>query len=101
MYNLNFREKSISLIAIMEIMSDENYNKCLSCRFCFHKNDDWTCYFTGIDNGPDGTCARYRPGICESCGFYTNEDGKEMCNMSSREAIGIDVCSMYDPRYSR
>jgi hypothetical protein len=101
MYDLTSREICIFFIAITYTMSDENYNKCKSCRFCVHTNDDWVCYFTSVDNGPDGTCVRYRPGICESCGFYTVEDCKERCNMSSREAIGIDVCSMYDPRYSR
>ncbi len=85
----------------MGIMSDENYKKCMSCRFCVHKGDDWTCYFTGVDGGMNGTCDRYRPGICESCSFYIIKDDKEMCNMSSRETIGIDVCSMYDPNYSR
>ena len=81
-------------------MSDKDYNKCRSCRFCAHAGNRWNCHFTGEDNGPDGTCSRYRPGICEVCNFYRMENGKEICNLNSGETFGLDVCPMYDPGYS-
>lgn len=81
-------------------MSDESYKKCRTCRFCDHADSKWICRFTGENNDPDGTCNKYRPGICETCNSYYIEDGKEMCGMNSRETFGLDVCSMYDPGYS-
>ncbi len=81
-------------------MSDESYSKCRTCRFCAHADSGWICHFTGEDNGADGTCNRYRPGICESCNFYHAENGKEMCGLNSLETFGLDVCTMYDPGYS-
>ncbi len=80
-------------------MSDENYKKCKSCRFCIHSESSWICHFTGGDSGPEGTCARYRPGICESCVYYSADGGKEMCGALSRETMGLDVCSLYEPHY--
>lgn len=62
--------------------------------------DKWICHFTKESNGPDDTCVKYKPGMCESCSFYRVESGKEICNMNSHEIFGLDVCSMYDPGYS-
>ncbi|HKM09855.1 MAG TPA: hypothetical protein VJX93_05170 [Candidatus Methanomethylophilaceae archaeon] len=82
-------------------MSDEDYNKCRSCRFCLHEGDKWVCYFTGESNVPDHTCMKYRPGMCESCSFYLIEGDKETCNMNFKEIFGLDVCLNYDPGCSK
>lgn len=80
-------------------MTDDSYKRCKSCRFCIRSDSIWKCHFTGMDSGPEGTCARYRPGICESCNYYSITDGKEFCNATSRETICFDVCSLYEPDF--
>ncbi|MGI5964993.1 MAG: hypothetical protein ACOX8L_03985 [Candidatus Methanomethylophilaceae archaeon] len=78
-------------------MTNENYGKCKTCRFCIRSGDVWKCVFTGSDSGPEGSCGRFRPGICESCSFYSVKDGREYCGAFSKETYALDVCSFYDP----
>ena len=74
-------------------MTNENYQKCKTCRFCRHSDDMWVCLPESRSTGPEDSCGRYRPGCCENCISYT----KGVCTRTGAEMFSLDVCSDYDP----
>ncbi len=74
-------------------MTNENYRKCRTCRFCRHDRDMWVCIPTSTQTGYDGSCDRYRPGCCENCNSYS----KGVCAKTGNGTFSLDVCSDYDP----
>ncbi|MDR3282953.1 MAG: hypothetical protein LBS92_05015 [Candidatus Methanoplasma sp.] len=83
-------------------MTNEDYRKCKTCRFCIHSSDIWACSLTSSSMGGDGTCARYRPGCCENCSHIILGSGS-VCSVTGTETDILSVCSSYDPcgRHSR
>jgi hypothetical protein len=78
-------------------MSNINYKKCRTCRFCIHSGDDWVCFPEGVPTHNDNTCERYRPGSCENCSFVEMSKGKVLCRNTGEETDILNVCSDYDP----
>ena len=76
-------------------MSNENYQKCKTCRFCHHEGNLWFCTLDDRMTQMMSTCGRYRPGSCENCSKF--ERGSEMCLLSGMVTDGLDVCSDFDP----
>ena len=74
-------------------MTNENYQKCKTCRFCRHSDAMWVCIPESKPTGPEDTCGRYRPGCCENCISYS----KGICTRTGAEMFSLDVCSDYDP----
>lgn len=74
-------------------MTNENYQKCRTCRFCRHSDDSWVCLPEGMTTEPGSSCGRYRPGCCENCTSYN--DG--ICRRTGEGMFSLDVCSDYDP----
>jgi hypothetical protein len=78
-------------------MTNENYNKCRTCRFCIHSGNDWVCSLKSIPTDNDGSCERYRPGSCENCNRLRMFDRKAKCTVTGEETDILSVCSDYDP----
>ncbi|AIZ56234.1 hypothetical protein Mpt1_c03380 [Candidatus Methanoplasma termitum] len=78
-------------------MSNENYQKCRTCRFCIHSRDSWVCSLRGSPTHDDGTCERYRPGSCENCNNIILTKSKAVCRVTVEETDVLNVCSDYDP----
>lgn len=74
-------------------MTNENYRKCRTCRFCRHADGMWVCTPDSVPTDLDGTCGRYRPGCCENCLSFS----KGICLRTGSEVFDLDVCSDYDP----
>ncbi|MFA6805116.1 MAG: hypothetical protein WCQ23_04805 [Candidatus Methanomethylophilaceae archaeon] len=82
-------------------MSDPNYRKCKTCRFCIHSEDLWVCTFTEGKVDMEGTCARYRPGSCENCHNFRADGNSAVCALTGDETDAINVCVSYDPNGRR
>ncbi|MCL1979065.1 MAG: hypothetical protein FWG60_02775 [Methanomassiliicoccaceae archaeon] len=78
-------------------MTNENYQKCRTCRFCIHSGDDWVCLLKGLPTLFNNTCERYRPGSCENCSRLRMSDGDAFCSITGEETYILSVCSDYDP----
>ncbi|MCL2148140.1 MAG: hypothetical protein FWH47_02250 [Methanomassiliicoccaceae archaeon] len=78
-------------------MTNEDYMKCRTCRFCIHSQGDWVCSAEGRPTASGGTCGRYRPGSCENCNSLVSSGGKTLCGATGEEAYVLSVCSLYDP----
>jgi len=78
-------------------MSNQDYQKCRTCRFCIHSGDDWVCSLKGLPTDNDNSCERYRPGSCENCKNLFFAEGKSKCGISEEETDTLSVCSDYDP----
>ena len=74
-------------------MTNENYRKCRTCRFCRHADGMWVCIPEERGTDDDSTCGRYRPGCCENCNHYSSG----VCSRTGSEVFSLDVCSDYDP----
>ena len=74
-------------------MTNENYRKCRTCRFCRHADGMWVCIPEERVTDDDSTCGRYRPGCCENCNHYSSG----VCSRTGSEVFSLDVCSDYDP----
>jgi len=81
---------------ISETMTNENYHRCKTCRFCKHDGDSWTCIAESRPTEPESDCGRYRPGCCENCNMFS----KDMCTKDGSERFELDVCTEYDPKGS-
>ncbi|MCL1811203.1 MAG: hypothetical protein FWG41_03165 [Methanomassiliicoccaceae archaeon] len=82
-------------------MTNENYQKCRTCRFCIHSGEDWVCLLKSIPTHGGGTCERYRPGSCENCSRLIMADGNAQCGATGEETHILSVCSDYDPSGKR
>ena len=78
-------------------MTNENYRRCRTCRFCIHSGDIWVCSLRSTPTDNDGTCERYRPGSCENCNNLRMSDGDVRCSVTGEETDTLNVCSDYDP----
>jgi len=78
-------------------MTNADYHKCRTCRFCIHSGDSWVCSLTSMPTGSDGSCERYRPGSCENCSRLRISDGNAKCGATGEETYILSVCSLYDP----
>ncbi|MCL2032147.1 MAG: hypothetical protein FWG96_02615 [Methanomassiliicoccaceae archaeon] len=78
-------------------MTNENYQKCRTCRFCIHSGDDWVCSLRSMPTSSGGSCERYRPGSCENCNHLIMSGGNARCGFTGEEAYILSVCSDYDP----
>ncbi|MDR2698571.1 MAG: hypothetical protein LBB30_02695 [Candidatus Methanoplasma sp.] len=78
-------------------MTNADYHKCRTCRFCIHSGNDWVCSLRSVtvDNG--GSCERYRPGSCENCSRLRTHGANTICGATGEEADILSVCSDYDP----
>ena len=74
-------------------MTNENYRRCRTCRFCRHDGDVWLCVPEDRPTEDGSTCGRYRPGCCENYNSYSGGT----CARTGSEVFGLDVCSDYDP----
>ena len=78
-------------------MTNINYMKCRTCRFCVHIEEKWKCSLTRMPTGSGETCARYRPGSCENCSYARITDNAPLCSLRKDETDTLSVCSEYDP----
>lgn len=78
-------------------MTDENYGKCKTCRFCMHSKGIWICTINECKVDMDDTCNRYRPGSCENCGYLSIGSESFSCKLTGNEVDTLDVCTEYDP----
>jgi len=78
-------------------MSNINYKKCRTCRFCIHSGEDWVCFLESVPTHSDNSCDRYRPGSCENCNHLDISKGIAICRVSGEETDTLNVCSYYDP----
>ncbi len=78
-------------------MSNENYQKCRTCRFCIHSEGSWVCLLKGIPTDSGSSCERYRPGSCENCNNLKTAGGRTLCMITGEETYILSVCSDYDP----
>lgn len=78
-------------------MTNENYGKCKTCRFCTHSGEIWLCTMKDENRNSDDSCERYRPGCCENCTCLYVAEGITYCNIDDSEKDTIDVCPEYDP----
>ena len=74
-------------------MTNENYHKCRSCKYCKHEGDQWTCLLDRVSTTDDTSCDRYRPGSCECCGFYDHG----VCSRTGEDVLEFEVCPDFDP----
>lgn len=82
-------------------MTNENYRKCRTCRFCIHSGNDWVCSLESTPADSGGSCGRYRPGSCENCNHLRMSEGCAVCGLSGGETDTLSVCSDYDPSGKR
>lgn len=75
-------------------MTNENYRKCRTCRFCRHSDGMWVCLPESRPTGDDDSCGRYRPGCCENCNMYVSGT----CSRTGEGMFELDVCTEYDPK---
>jgi hypothetical protein len=78
-------------------MTNENYRKCKTCRFCIHTGEKWVCSLKSTMTEKEGTCERYRPGCCENCVGLVLKNEMTMCSITGSETDILSVCSDYDP----
>lgn len=78
-------------------MTNENYKKCRTCRFCIHHEDSWVCSLEATPTTDDDTCGRYRPGSCENCNHLSFKDKETICDVTGDGTYILSVCSNYDP----
>ncbi|MCL2296525.1 MAG: hypothetical protein FWC29_05555 [Methanomassiliicoccaceae archaeon] len=82
-------------------MTNENYLKCRTCRFCIHSQDIWVCSLKSIPTDSSSSCERYRPGSCENCNSLRMSAGNALCTLTGEETYILSVCSNYDPSGKR
>ncbi|MDR0887676.1 MAG: hypothetical protein LBM39_00615 [Candidatus Methanoplasma sp.] len=78
-------------------MTNDDYLKCKTCRFCIHSGEVWACSLTGSSTTKEGTCGRYRPGCCENCTGLVFTEGLPFCIVHDNATDTLNVCSDYDP----
>ena len=78
-------------------MTNENYNRCRTCRFCINSKFNWVCIIRCMPTYDMGSCERYRPGFCENCHHLKIKGGKILCEITGEETDILSVCSDYDP----
>ncbi|MDR3075390.1 MAG: hypothetical protein LBU30_05065, partial [Candidatus Methanoplasma sp.] len=78
-------------------MTNEDYQKCRTCRFCIHSGNDWVCSLRSMPTGRGDSCERYRPGSCENCNHLMLVKGDASCRLTGLETYILSVCSDYDP----
>jgi len=78
-------------------MTNENYKRCRTCRFCIHSEDIWVCSLNSAPTDYNGTCERYRPGSCENCNSVRMSAEGTLCAVTGEETHILSVCSDYDP----
>ncbi|MBP3385355.1 MAG: hypothetical protein J6K69_00645 [Candidatus Methanomethylophilaceae archaeon] len=74
-------------------MTNENYRKCRTCRYCRHAGESWVCTIENVPTDNDSTCDRYRPGSCGNCNHYSSGT----CTVTGAEVMDLEVCDRYDP----
>jgi len=82
-------------------MTNDNYKRCRTCRFCIHSKGIWVCSLKDIPTESGGTCERYRPGSCENCNSLKMSGGDVLCTFTGEETHILSVCSNYDPSGKR
>ncbi|UAL07167.1 MAG: hypothetical protein KRP56_04815 [Candidatus Methanogranum gryphiswaldense] len=78
-------------------MTNENYRKCKTCRFCIHSDMIWLCTIRDERTQMENTCERYRPGSCENCRSLIVDQGVTACSRKGVRVDTLDVCTDYDP----